>query len=169
LVGIVDTVLCSNGDDGSITVSAEGGVSPYAFNWGEFGSGATVNNLEAETQYAVVITDANGCEMMLSNIEVEECIQADCFVGSEVLTPNGDAYNEYFKIACADDVDGDLHVYDRWGKEVYFQQSYDNTWFGLDNDGNELIEGGYMWVLSVNSIDGRNYYKGSVTILRDSY
>lgn len=166
---VVDTILCSKGNDGSITVTAQGGVPTYDFNWGEFGSGPSIFNLEALAQYTVIVSDLNGCEVMLSNIEVEACIKANCFVGSEVITPNGDAYNEYFKIACAEDINGDLHVYDRWGREVYFQQTYDNSWNGLDKDGNELIEGGYMWVLSVNTINGKNYYKGSITILRDSY
>lgn len=160
----VDTVFCSNGDDGSITVFAQGGTKDYDFDWG-FDNGATIFGLDPG-EFTVVVTDANGCEAMMNDIEVEECDKGDCFTGSAVLTPNEDGFNEFFKIACIQNVDGDLSIYDRWGKEVYSMEDYDNSWTGLNNDGNELIEGGYMWVLKVVSLEGTNYYKGSLTLLR---
>ncbi len=56
---------CFGISDGSATVSANGGVSPYSFSWSGGQSGATVNNLSAGT-HTVVVTDDNGCTEEIS-------------------------------------------------------------------------------------------------------
>lgn len=51
---------CSNENDGSLTVQANGGVPGYSYNW----SGGSVNptdNFLTPGNYTVTITDANGC------------------------------------------------------------------------------------------------------------
>lgn len=51
--------------DGSASVTATGGTSPYSYAWSSGGTGATENNLAAGT-YTVVVTDANGCSLTTS-------------------------------------------------------------------------------------------------------
>ena len=55
----------------------------------------------------------------------------------------------------------------RWGKQVYTAVNYLNTWNAKDQEGNELNEGTYMWVLLVKE-PGKNdvYHKGTVTVVR---
>ena len=56
---------CFGGSNASITVSANGGVSPYTFNWSNnLGTGASISNLPSGT-YCVTITDANNCTRVL--------------------------------------------------------------------------------------------------------
>lgn len=57
---------CNGAADGSITVSASGGTSPYSYSWDTDPpqSGPTINNLGPGT-YTVTVTDANGCETIL--------------------------------------------------------------------------------------------------------
>ena len=70
-------------------------------------------------------------------------------------------------INCVTDNPSDLTVFDRWGRVVYSQSSYDNTWQGIDNAGKDLIESSYIWVLTVNFGQGRKeVQKGTVTVLR---
>jgi SprB repeat len=68
LVSKVDPTTC-NAIDGSITVSAKGGVSPYAFsvNGSAFQTNATLPNL-GPGSYAVIVQDANQCQ---SSIQVD--------------------------------------------------------------------------------------------------
>jgi len=40
----------------------------------------------------------------------------------------------------------DLAIYNRWGQLVFNTDNYDNSWSGTDTNGNQLDEGGYMWV-----------------------
>ncbi|MBN2681958.1 MAG: T9SS type A sorting domain-containing protein [Bacteroidales bacterium] len=64
-------VSCFGGNNGSATVNAAGGTSPYGFNWapnGYTGDGtATYSNLIAGT-YTVTVTDANGCTEITSAV-----------------------------------------------------------------------------------------------------
>lgn len=58
-------VTCQGGDDGSVSAAVSGGVPPYTFSWtgaGGFTSGdQNIDNLSPGT-YALLLTDANGCE-----------------------------------------------------------------------------------------------------------
>ena len=49
-----------NGNDGGITASGTGGVTPYTFKWNTGASTASIAGLVSGT-YTVTITDANGC------------------------------------------------------------------------------------------------------------
>lgn len=68
LVTKTDPVDC-NTNNGSITVSATGGRSPYQFKLdaGSFGSSTTFSNLGSGS-FTVVVKDANSCEKTLSGI-----------------------------------------------------------------------------------------------------
>ena len=56
------TISCPNGNDGSLTVNAFGGVAPYSYIWENGSTSFQRNNLSAGT-YSVTVTDANGCTL----------------------------------------------------------------------------------------------------------
>ena len=52
--------------NGSVTVNASGGATPYSYSWSPTGGNAsTASNLSANT-YTVLVTDANGCTLSTS-------------------------------------------------------------------------------------------------------
>ncbi|RWX01384.1 T9SS type A sorting domain-containing protein [Flavobacterium cerinum] len=53
-------VACNDGSNGSATVTAAGGTSPYTYSWSNGMTEATASGLIADT-YTVTITDAKGC------------------------------------------------------------------------------------------------------------
>lgn len=53
--------LCNGSADGTATVSANGGSTPYIFNWSNGGNGNSQNNLSAGTYY-ITVTDNNNCQ-----------------------------------------------------------------------------------------------------------
>jgi SprB repeat len=53
-------VICNGGNNGTATVAATGGVTPYQYLWSNGATTPTINNLVAGT-YNVTVTDANGC------------------------------------------------------------------------------------------------------------
>jgi len=53
-------VSCFGGSNGTASVSATGGTSPYSYNWSAGGSGTSVAGLAAGT-YTVTVTDNSGC------------------------------------------------------------------------------------------------------------
>jgi gliding motility-associated-like protein len=159
----------ANKETGNIELNMNNtGAGNYSYNW--FGSSDIDNKLEnlAKGFYNVTVTDANNCEVRLTNIEINECeFPGECYIGSTIITPNGDNFNDIFKINCVQQNSSDLSVFDRWGRLIYSQSNYDNTWQGIDNDGKDLKEGAYIWVLTVNFGQGRReVYKGTVTVIR---
>ncbi len=53
-------VTVSGGNNGSVTVTASGGTSPYTYLWNTSQTTATISNLIAGV-YTITVTDANGC------------------------------------------------------------------------------------------------------------
>jgi gliding motility-associated-like protein len=80
----------------------------------------------------------------------------------QVITPNGDGKNDFFVIK---DIEKnspvELIVFDRWGNEVYHSTNYINDWSGRSNNGDELSNDTYFYVLKF--ADGR-ITKGFVVI-----
>ena len=52
---------CNNNNEGSASVTANGGTAPYTYSWSNGATTASVSGL-ADGTYTVTVTDANGCE-----------------------------------------------------------------------------------------------------------
>jgi len=165
-----DQIDCTNSgkEEGSVSVTVDGGLSPYTYYWGKgFDDSSEITDLP-KGKYSVEVTDANGCKVLSEDLKVDDCDRSDCYKGSSVMSPNGDEFNEYFLIKCYEDFPAnELIVYDRLGNKVFGQTNYDGTWNGLDLNSKPLIEGSYMWVfLGYDENNNKSIYKGTVTILR---
>jgi gliding motility-associated-like protein len=82
-----------------------------------------------------------------------------------LITPNGDLYNEKFIIRGLEETLGntELIIFDRRGAQVYKNMNYDNSWNGLDYNGNELPDDTYFYV--VKSKNGKSL-SGYIVIRR---
>jgi len=63
-----------NGNDGSINLTPSGGAGPYTYAWSGTGGFTAVTqdvNGLGGGMYTVIITDANGCDVTISNITVD--------------------------------------------------------------------------------------------------
>jgi gliding motility-associated-like protein len=171
LASDVDKGCDSEGQcDGFIDVNVSGGFGALSYDWGNPNlSGGSLNDL-CQGTYAVLVTDENGCQLMES-IVIESCegpIDPACYEVRDVITPNGDGMNDQFAVTCISDFPASLEIYDRWGKLVFNQDSYDGTWSGISNSNEALIEGGYMYIITIDFGQGRReIMKGTVTLLRD--
>ncbi len=157
--------------DGFIDLNISGGFGVLSFDWGNPDlSGESLNDL-CEGLYTVITSDENGCERM-DTINIESCeespIDPECYQVRDVITPNGDGMNDQFAVTCISDFPATLEVFDRWGKLVFNQDSYDGTWMGVSNTNEELIEGGYMYIINIDFGEGRReIMQGTLTLLRD--
>ena len=75
-----------------------------------------------------------------------------------IITPNGDGYNEYFHISKIELYrKSELRILDRWGKEVLYRVNYQNNW-----NGDGLSSGVYYYFLNLRR--NNQVYKGTLTI-----
>lgn len=88
-----------------------------------------------------------------------------------VFTPDENALNDRWTIRGIEAFDNvRVTIYDRWGKEVYYNDNYTNAnaWNGLTSNGRELAEGTYFYVISATGgpIGSSAQESGSVTLMK---
>lgn len=70
----VDSVRCFGADDGSVSITVDGGTAPYAYDWGSGLTGDSIANL-APGIYQATITDANDCVLVGPELMVAEPLE----------------------------------------------------------------------------------------------
>lgn len=95
--------------------------------------------VEGAADYTVTVT-WNGC----SHSQTLTVDSTGCTI-QKGISPNGDGYNDYF------DLEGQnvtkLQIFNRYGTVVYSKGGYTNQWYGQSDDGEELPDGTYYYVI----------------------
>lgn len=78
------------------------------------------------------------------------------------ITPNGDIFNEFFEIPALP-AGSKLQIFDRYGHMVWEVSNYQNDWNGQHQKGGVVLEGAYVYVLTLPDKTNRT---GTVTVLR---
>ena len=154
-----------NGNNGTVTVTPNGGVAPFTYLWSTNPAQTTqtVSGLKAGN-YMVTIADAN-CLQAIVNVTIAEGISNLSDSIPNVFTPNGDGINDQFKISFGSHSAYTIKIYDRWGQEMYTGISGE-SWNGTVN-GNNLPEGVYYYHISYkNCLDEQINNEGTITLLR---
>ncbi|MES2733640.1 MAG: gliding motility-associated C-terminal domain-containing protein [Bacteroidota bacterium] len=102
--------------------------------------------------YTLFIRDDNGCIK-----EFPFKIAESLFTVPNIFTPNGDTYNDTFRIRNLPD-GSKLTVVNRWGRTLYENSSYQNDWTG-----DTLPDGIYFYSLNIPS---KGVYTGWVELRR---
>lgn len=88
-------------NDGAISISASGGISPYTYLWNNNATTTNIQNLGAGT-YTVTITDANGC----IDIQSVTLTEPTGYLSQVLILSN---YNTY-AVSCFNNNDGSAEV-----------------------------------------------------------
>lgn len=116
------------------------------------------------TTYELTVADINGC-MDLDSITITVITDFNLTV-SNLMTANGDGYNDKWIVKNIENYPGtEAIVVNREGQQVFYSSSYDNTWDGLNKNGNPLPDGTYYYFLKLRNSD--KLYKGPLTILNE--
>jgi len=154
---------CNGSNDGNISVSIEGGVGPYQFLWSNQSTNETIENLHNGIYY-ITISDANLCTLEKSitlNAEYEICLNIP-----NVITPNGDGFNDYWDILFIQMYPNVLiKIFNRWGQLVFESNGYTQNFDGIWN-GKNLPIGSYFYIIDLNNNTENSIYKGTIDIIR---
>jgi len=110
----------------------------------------------AAGRYWVEVRSANGCPARAALT-----LRAlDCYgLLPNVITPNGDASNQTFVLRGLLAADWSVRIFNRWGREIYHREHYDNSWAAEGQ-----AAGLYYYLLS-NARTGQRY-KGWLEVTR---
>ena len=83
-----------------------------------------------------------------------------------VFTPNGDGYNDEFRVAFKSIKQFEAWVYNRWGRLVYKWNDPAKGWDG-NIGGKKASPGAYFYIMKAVGTDGKKYkLKGDINLLR---
>ena len=99
-----------------------------------------------------------------------QLIEAELQDFPNTITVNGDGVNDFFVIPDIEDQPDqfniqELIVFNRWGNIVYTAKPYLNDWGGTNQNGKELPQGTYYYILRLD-IGAGIIYRGDITILK---
>ncbi|HLN56399.1 MAG TPA: gliding motility-associated C-terminal domain-containing protein [Bacteroidales bacterium] len=156
-------VLCPDNPEGTINLIFLGGTQPYNVIWSD---GATTLNRVGITDgdYSAVVTDRNGCAAAI-DVTVGVIGSEDCIEIPEIITPNGDGYNDTWRIKNIDLFpNAEVNVYTRWGKKVYESRNIlAEPWDGTFR-GKLLPTDSYHYILDLKN--GSRPRSGVISIIK---
>lgn len=109
---------------------------------------------------------------VMIEVRVKDPLPLDSLLlqNTNAITPNDDGKNDTFVFDVlvqngSDYPNAEFLVFNRWGDVVYEERPYNNNWGGTNQNGNDLPEGTYYYILRLDIASG-TILKGDVTILR---
>jgi gliding motility-associated-like protein len=132
---------CANASVDFPTVSVEG----YELSGSWSPSSINTSSVGSETY---VFTPNDVCYAQ-ATLTVETVI---CTI-QKGISPNGDGLNDSFDLSAFNVKT--LQIFNRYGKKVYSRGNYSNEWFGQADNGNELPDGTYYYVIEFNDLPSK--------------
>jgi len=109
----------------------------------------TVAELVSPGEHIVEWTVTNG---VCPPSSTEVIITSARFSIPDVITPNGDGLNDQFVITGLEFYEAkELKVFNRWGKEMFSSNDYNNDWNGSIKGGKLLPKDTYYFILTLNN------------------
>lgn len=124
--------------------------------------------ITAAGTYVVTAIDSNGCEYT-DSLTFNDYCPTVLYVPSS-FTPNGDGKNDVFIPKGNNVYSFSMRIYNRWGNEIFFTNSFDKTWDGKIS-GNPVAEDVYLWKIVYegereNNIGMQKEMTGNVVLYR---
>jgi len=150
-----DTTLC----DQNLTLDAGSGGASYLWSTGESTSSILVSSSSEGQSIWVEVANDNGC-ISRDTIRIEAC-----GIVPNTITPNGDNWNDKWKVDKYTSSNITVEIYDRWGRMVYQSKNGlpSDGWDGTSK-GRPLPMDSYYYIVKFNN-SGKTE-KGTITIIR---
>ncbi|MFN4083297.1 MAG: gliding motility-associated C-terminal domain-containing protein [Bacteroidia bacterium] len=151
-------------------LNAQGGIN---YQWipieglSDASSRSPIASPKNSTTYYVIATDTLGCEMT-DSIYIHVNLTDSLGFMPNVITPNGDKKNDCLPLNSITEFKKiNFMVLNRWGNIVFETAETTLCWEGKTNNGQELSEGVYFYMLKGITQCGENLsLHGTITIIR---
>ncbi len=184
---IILQILDNDKINGEVTVSlvstpSFGNVSLLPDNTIQY-SAKEGSGVDEFTYEICLVNCLDACSEAVVRINVTENEEEICeiekvdprVVFPEGITPNNDGFNDALEFKIVDKLGcptnyakSDITIFNRWYDKVYYQEPYENAWYGQAQDGRELPPGIYYYVLRVKREGKKDYIRfGNVTVFKD--
>ncbi|MDQ3192884.1 MAG: PKD domain-containing protein, partial [Bacteroidota bacterium] len=147
-------------------------VGAITWEW-SFGDGNTsfdrnpVHTYEDTGSYTVnlLVTNSYGCiDEMSQEMKV---LPEFLFYIPNAFSPNGDGLNDTFTGLGVGIAEFEMHIYDRWGENIFSSYDYELTWNGTRKGKNLVQIDVYVYLMKVKDLFGKwHEYNGHVTVVR---
>jgi gliding motility-associated-like protein len=172
-LSLPDTVTFCEGDKATIQAAT---LPPQyamltAYLWN---TGSTLTGIQVRNPGLYWLTAQTPCSNLAdSTWAIQDFCESYLWVPN-AFTPDGDGINEFFEFQGAPQP-VTLHIFDRWGKRVFFSDNYQNNWDG-SYQGQPLPAGVYTYLIEYlyinpngqqqNPDGSKRQVRGTVTIMR---
>jgi gliding motility-associated-like protein len=103
---------------------------------------------------SLTVTDIYGCTFSVNEpVELQNTLDLDGFFLPNVITPNGNNYNEKFKLPSSVAVcfEYTINIYNRWGTLIYMMTHETPAFSGRRQNGSEVPDGVYFYTLEIKN------------------
>ncbi len=157
---------CRGAEDGSAQLEISGCAAPYNILWSNGSAEMSVDGLESGSYTVSIVTEH--CQTEMSFV-IELASEENCgLIFYSGITPNNDGDNDYWhieNIEFPEFAGNEVHIFNRWGDEIWSGTNYDNNdvrWEGQGKSDGNLPDGTYFYVAEVNG----TVYKGYIELTR---
>jgi gliding motility-associated-like protein len=167
-VSIVDSSTTCAGTEFTLHSNVTGGYPGYNYGWfidsntSPLSTSANLTSISPANQgtYLIIVNVNDSCGYAKSASEVITVLPPCNVIIPNVITPNGDGVNDYFRIANIEHhPNTTVTLFDRWGRKVYENANYNNDW-----KADHLSDGTYFYVVEVP--DDKKY-SGFITVFHN--
>ncbi|MES2515135.1 MAG: gliding motility-associated C-terminal domain-containing protein [Bacteroidota bacterium] len=140
------------------------GATQWDWNFGDGNMSNSQNPLHTypgSGTYTVVLNVSNATGCTNSGVQIIEI--GEEIIVPNVITPNGDGFNDVFTIKTHGLQSYELTILNRWGTKVFTSTSALNHWDGKVN-GNLVPSGVYFYILNVTRATKQLEFHGNVTV-----
>ncbi len=145
----------------------------YTWNFGDGSATSTAQDpshtYTTDGTYSITLTVSSGppnnC-LDVTTIVITIFIPSSIIIPN-IITPNGDGFNDEFRVKSIGLGKEEMMIYNRWGKKVYSWSQVNGFWDGKDGN-KEYSDGVYFYIYSADGAgDGKHYdMHGTVTVLK---
>ncbi|CAM1347429.1 gliding motility-associated C-terminal domain-containing protein [Tenacibaculum crassostreae] len=145
---------------GNVTLSDDDSFEPLNLSLGDYVFTYTAPNSGCLTSTRVTININDDCVVL-------PCGQEDVVI-SKAVTPNGDSYNEFFKITGVESCGfiANVKIFNRWGAKVFESNNYANDWNGVSDGstfgGAERLPAGTYYYIVILENSGLKPFTGAI-------